>query len=771
MSRTPPQPNRRVNGSWQDWPRGLMVMAGWIVRDFVRGAPKPVSTADRLAMLPTESLPLGAPVTIRWDKYQIPFIEAGSDRDLAVALGSVHAHLRLGQMEIMRRVALGRIAEMVGPLGIEADRAIRLMELNRAVPEIIAGLPGETREWAEGFLDGINHHLAHAAALPREFDVLAIRPEPWTLVDLMTLLRLFSADISWLVWSRLLRLRDRMPQTDWSALWPRLLSCGAPAALGGESSEQAVWACAAMARTGSNAFAVSGSRTATGAALIASDPHLPYGLPNPWIIAGIRSPGYHCVGMMMPGLPFMAIGRNPAAAWGGTSLHAQSSDLFDVSGLPGQEITEHIETIRVRSSPDRRLRLRRTVHGPIVSEAKLLPSRRRLALRWMGHQASDELSAMLAVARSGNWDSFRDALKSFGVSGLNMVFAGRDGRIGHVLAAHIPRRPSEPPADLHLPLSAAPWWECVADSSHLPVRTGSCHPILVSANERPPGTVVPTGFFFAPPDRSRRIAESLDGKAPVGIGEARAIQKDVLARRALKLRDLLLQVAPTRPWSLPRERQRRLLAVLSDWDGCYARDSKGALAFELLLAEVVGSLRLGPLQAYDAVWMTQVLLAEDLGVVSSDRLSRAMARALGPAAARLEHYTDWGNFHRIALKHPLGRLPLIGRRYRMAAFAAEGGNNTVHKTGHRLGSRPHYASFGSCARHISDLSDPNANHMVLLGGQDGWFGSENFDDQTALWRSGGYIRVPLGPEVVRARHGHVTVLHPRREPAATMIET
>jgi penicillin amidase len=143
-------------------------------------------------------------------------------------------------------------------------------------------------------------------------------------------------------------------------------------------------------------------------------------------------------------------------------------------------------------------------------------------------------------------------------------------------------------------------------------------------------------------------------------------------------------------------------------------------------------------------------------------LVRAVAHALGPTARKLQRYRNWGNFHRIALKHPLGRLPLIGRRYRITDFAAEGSNNTVHKTGHRLGTRPHRASFGSCARHISDLSDPDANLMVLLGGQDGWLGSENFNDQTALWQRGDYIRVPLRPETFRERYRHVTILLPDR---------
>ena len=104
-------------------------------------------------MLPRTG-PVSAPVSIHWNEHQIPFIEAENDADLAVALGMVHAHLRLAQMEIMRRAAQGRVAEFVGPLGIELDRSLRLLDFGRAVPDIIAGLATETRLWADGFVRG-----------------------------------------------------------------------------------------------------------------------------------------------------------------------------------------------------------------------------------------------------------------------------------------------------------------------------------------------------------------------------------------------------------------------------------------------------------------------------------------------------------------------------------------------------------------------------------------------------------------------------------------
>ncbi|MEA1671967.1 penicillin acylase family protein [Nitrospirillum sp. BR 11163] len=280
-----------------------------------------VSTEERLASLPTRGLPVARPVTIHWNQYQVPFIEAETDEDLAVALGLVHAHLRLGQIEIMRRAAFGRVAEMIGPLGVEIDRSLRLLDVGRAVPKIAAALAPDDRRWIQGFVTGLNHYLSNAPTLPPEFTLLGLRPEPWTLEDLLTLMRFNSADISWLIWVRLLPIRARMRQGDWRQLWQRLLAGGAPPSLAAATSGQmeravAETVLAAATRSGSNSLAVAAGRSANGGAMIASDPHLPLGLPNPWLAAGFKSPSYHAVGLMMPGLPFVALGRNPWMAWG-----------------------------------------------------------------------------------------------------------------------------------------------------------------------------------------------------------------------------------------------------------------------------------------------------------------------------------------------------------------------------------------------------------------------------------------------------------------------
>src|SRR3954468_24091247 len=119
-----------------------------------RHRPARLSVADRIAALPQTGMPVGAPVDIRWSEHLVPFIEARSDRDLAVALGLVHAHLRLAQMELLRRVAQGRIAEVGAAAAVPLDHPLRLLDPGRAVPAILDALPDDTRDWLDGFVAG-----------------------------------------------------------------------------------------------------------------------------------------------------------------------------------------------------------------------------------------------------------------------------------------------------------------------------------------------------------------------------------------------------------------------------------------------------------------------------------------------------------------------------------------------------------------------------------------------------------------------------------------
>ena len=635
--------------------------------------PKQKDVAERLAAFPTRGLPLDGAVTIHWSERQIPFIEADNDSDAAFALGLVHAHLRLGQMATMRMIARGRVSEMIGPLGVDIDHGLRTLDYGRAAAEIGRGLDEATRLWVQRFVDGVNHYQETTSDLPHDFGVLGLEPEPWTLEDVFVMGRLAGTDVNWLVWADLLPLRAR---AGWDALWARLVEDGTVSVSDSDSDEDAARAkrwLGGLSKSGSNSVTVAGQRTDTGGALMANDPHLGILVPNVWLIAGVHSPSYHAVGLMAPGLPIFAIGRNPYIAWGGTNMRAASSDLYDVSDLPASEIDERSESIGVRWWFDSDVTVRETRWGPIVTDAPLLADMDLppLALKWTGHSASDEIGAMLAVSRARSFAEFRAAFDSFAVPGQNMLYADRDGNIGQVMAAWLPSREG-PPADIALDTALHDAsWGAMRTAADLPYSYNPDSGYLASANNRPSATPMPVGFFFSREDRVERMAALLEAEAAVGVETLKALQRDVYMASSVTLRDLFVARLDALGMTAAADADgKKAIGRLRNWDGEYRSGSIGAVTFEqfrhaftasfyvLLYGEDDG-------EAFASVGRRTDLLHKDIAAADEETLRAALAAGLQAAVDGLESFADWGEMHRLSLAHPLANVPTHRRALRV----------------------------------------------------------------------------------------------------------
>ncbi|HEX2943216.1 MAG TPA: penicillin acylase family protein [Rhodopila sp.] len=727
---------------------------------FARTEPDSIDLRARLAAIPRGGLPLRQPVAVYWNSQQVPFIEASSDHDLAVALGVVHVHLRWAQLELMRHVVHGRLSALIGPFGLGMDRMLRTLDLPKAVPAIAAALPEETRAWIEGFVAGMNHAVAHLPSVPAEFRLLGLSRAPWTFEDVLALTRLAAFDVTWMVWLALLPGRTLEPVT---TLWRRLLGEDATFDIGDtrHTNGAAARLHAALmrfARVGSNSWAVAPSRSASGAAWMANDTHLSPLLPNLWLLAGYRSPSHHAAGLMVPGVPAILVGRNPWIAWGGTNLHAASSDLFDIADLPDSAITSRVERIKVRGIGYRSITVRDSTYGPVISDLPRLRKRGgRFALRWMGHRPSDEITGLLGMNRARDWDSFQSALNYIGVPGQNILFAGADGRIAKAMAAHLPMRPPSPTLSPLLPRSAAAAWDTTLRSRDLPMTVDPPEGFVASANNRPPAADTLVGYFFSSDQRIERIRTLLAAEAKVDFGLLARMQRDAYVPAALPLRDRLVH--------LLRAQRSKAASHLADqlqaWDGQYDADTEQPLIYEVLLYHLGLGLRgKRTLRLYSSVWNTRGLLARDLEAAPTQRLRQAMRRAVPQAVRAVRRFRTWGAMHRLEPRHVMAGIPLLGRFYRFGDWGASGGSDTVMKTAHGLTARRHHATLASTARHLSDMSDIDHNWFVLLGGQDGWIGSTTLVDQTVLWRQGKYIQVPLRTETIARTFPHRMELHP-----------
>ncbi len=724
--------------------------------------PETASLEQRLKMFPTRDLPLTAPVAIHWNEHQVPFIEAASDQDLAFALGMVHAHLRLAQMTILRRVAEGRLAESAGPLAVDIDHSLRILNFGRGAAKFEAEMPPETRAFVEDFVNGINFYQGRLKddELPHEFAVLALKRELWSVRDVLAIGRLAGTDINWLGYFSLLKLRAR---PDWPELYGRILKAGGDSMSSFSASDQAgllKQLLAGASRTGSNALAVSGARTNTGAALLASDPHLGIQMPNLWLVAGMKSPSYHNVGFMIPGVPVVALGRNPGIAWGGTNMRAASSDLFDLSKAPPASFAARRERIKVRWWFDKTVTVRESPLGPVISDAPVLNwnGKPPFALRWVGHEKGDEITAMLRASRARNWAEFRAAFDSFAVSAQNMVYADRAGNIGQVMAAMIPVRARAVPPDLILdPADPASQWKTIANAAQLPAAYNPKAGFLASANNKPTETPFPVGYVYSQDDRMQRMHALMRAQAKIGLGELKAAQRDVFVPSSLQLRDLYLAaIKRTGAGADAGRRGERVFDLMRGWDGHYRAEDQAPVAFELFhhrFQESYYVQRHGEEAANTmfAIAAMSRLLVEDIATIPEAELRPLLAAALADAGKKLRRFKSWGEMHRLGLAHPLAFAPLIGGRYRFGDLPAGGSTESLMKTAHSSTDQRHFTRYGQQARFVTDLADPDANYFVLLGGQDGWLGSATALDQLKLWQAGEYMQVPLRPEAVRAR--------------------
>lgn len=715
----------------------------------------PPTLQQRLTQFPTQHLAVSRPVRIRWNALAVPWIEAETDADAAYALGLVHAHLRVAQLHILKRIAQGRVAEMLGPLAVGLDHALRLLDLPGVARQCESALPLDTRAWLEPFVRGLNDYQSRQQQWPPEFRWLAIKPETWTLTDVLTLGRLAGADVNWSHYMGLLTARQHPRFTE---LWHRMRI------VGGAPHGGLARALAQFARSGSNSMAIAPRRSASGAPLLANDPHLGQQLPNFWVLAGLRCPSYHMVGLMPAGLPFVGVGAGRHAAWGGTNMRAASSDLVDVSSLPAGDIETRETLIRVRGLGTRRRTLRYTPHGPILNDARVLRvTGGDVALRWIGSSPSDEIGAFLRAAQARDGEEFRAAFSDFGVCAQNILFATRGGDIGHLYAAHLPRREGwlQDTPILSVEQAEAAWarrWS----SMSLPLTLNPECGYRVSANDRPQFTEAPLGFFYSEGDRAARLAELADGEG-LDLEKLKTFQRDTRVPGAARLSSLLAERLES------AGADAALTALMRGWDGDYAADAVQPVVFETLLHTLASGLRplrhAEALRALDDEWARHTrLLVDDLDALAPQKRQALLRKAARAARRALRRHPSWGHLHRLRIGHLLSLIPVLGRGLFVADWPAAGTRESPMKNAHGLVRGRQAVQYGAQARHLSDLSDLDANHFVLLGGNDGWIGSENYADQLSLWRDSGYLRMPLRSETVSREFPILQTLAPQTAP-------
>lgn len=705
-------------------------------------------------------------VTVEIDADSIPRIRAATLRDAAAALGYLHARERMFQMDMMRRAAAGELSEIAGAATLPLDRMMRTLGLRRSATADAAALDDDTRAMLEAYAAGVNAWIAARGRFAAAEFVVLGAPRPWTPTD-----SLLWAKTMGLYLSANWRTELARAQPGGTAPWPPTDGTESPHAGHVPALSKTATRLAAvlpgfpdpftLPASASNAWAVDGRHSDTGAPLLAGDPHLGFSMPGTWYLARIDTPEGSLAGATAPGVPMIVIGHNNHIAWSFTTTGADVQDLFiETPAGPNLYLTPdgprpfvvHEERIAVRDRPDEVLKVRETRHGPVISDlvARNGPV---LAVAMANLAAADTAATgLLALNRARDVAEAGRAAARITSPVQNMIVADRQG-IALFLTGRVPLRRT---GDGSRPVPGADGshdWIGWASGTALPHAVNPPSGRLLNANERvaPPGFPVFLGRDWHDDLRARRVRELLDAQPTHTLADFAAMQVDTMSLFARDVLPLLLAL------DVPAEGlARRAQTLLAGWDARMDEAAPQPLLFNAWMQEFARSLAGGD---GAAPWWHQAAyaLSRPGAVVCGRAAAEAgcdalLVRSLEAAVATLSarHGDDpaawrWGEAHRAVFAHPLLRFVAPLRPLAVLRTPTGGDGTTLLRA--NTGGGGFDAVHGAAFRAVYDLADLDRSRFMVAPGQSGHILLSSARDFAERWRAG--ETVTMGPEPAR----------------------
>ncbi|HEY6688654.1 MAG TPA: penicillin acylase family protein [Propionibacteriaceae bacterium] len=772
-------------------------------------------------------------VEVLRDSFGVPQIYADNPEDLFLAQGYVQAQDRFFEMDFRRHLAAGRLSELFGKSQLESDTYIRTLGWRRVAEQELALLAPSTRRYLDAYAAGVNASIADRAAgdISLEYSLLRLQgldytPEPWTAADSVSWLKVMAWNLGEnldeeaeraiitgkLGAGRATSLFPRYPLDDDFApilrrgdvvgkVFDPSASRGSarplPAGLSVDQLLRATGALESVAKInrsipglfgsgsgageiGSNSWAVAGSGTASGKAILSNDPHLPTSIPSVFAQVGLhcRTLSEACPfdvsGFSMASVPGVVIGKNTKIAWGLTTSYVDAQDLYleDVQGdtvlqgdkyVPLNVITEEIR-VRGEDQP-RTIRIRSSPHGPLLSDVdqrlqQVSASRTTpgtapyaVALSWTALQPGRTMDALLALDQAQNFAEFRAATALLSAPSQNFIYADTAGNIGYQLAGAVPIRRKGNGTKPSPGWDPSYGWQGTIPFAKLPYVLNPPSGFIVAANQQVIGAQYPypLGSTYSYGWRSQEIVDRLRDAPPLTMDSAEQFFYDDTIRFAADLVPILLKIKVADPWVV--EGQRTLVG----WDYSASKDSAAAAYFNVVCHNILkftfrdelpqelwpaggdrwyAVLTMLMKQTRNPWW--DDVTTEDKIETRDDILLAAMINARKEITSLMARDTDqwqWGKLHKVRLQNPtLGSSGIkpVEDLFNRGDYQVGGGPAVVNAMAYD--DRTGYAvTDGPTMRMLIDLGDLDASRWVNQSGVSGHAFNRHYDDQTELW--------------------------------------
>lgn len=684
---------------------------------------------------------VSAPVEITFDAKGVPQVWAKTDADAFFAVGWLHASERLFQMELVRRLTRGDLSEVFGAAAFETDEFQRRVGFARRA-RLVETDPA-TRVAMQRYVDGVNAWIAQAKVLPPELVILRIRPRAWTVEDCLAI----SNYQTW--FSHSLMDQDKKYQK-------LIEKLGLPAQALSRAGHP--WSPPTVPdlriTNASNSWVLSPSRSATRAALHASDPHLSIDqVPGLWYVAGVHSEeGLNVVGVTYAGGPFVVMGHNGAIAFSFTVASVDLIDYYD-DAPAGPAIREEIR-VKGEERP-RVIQVRQGARGVMIEP--------KTSLRWAGFDFEPMRisEAALRLQKARTFEEFRRAVTGFGALDANWIYSDRAGNIGYQLGAPVPIREYDTYTRQNAAHPNTAWrgYRALAETPHA---LNPPQGYLASCNNQPVSKDWPypiPGFYD--PYRITRAAALLPVKRTVE--DMRTMQLDLTSGLTLRWKTLAADGAKAAGMN---DEAAGLIA----WDGRMNADSKEAALFATWwrrLARPIFEDELGEEWDTGRVLLDEALTTktaiDDRRTPQVETVVDVSARAMREAK-EIANGRTWGEACTLLVKHPLARVKLLDvwLNLNRGPYPASGdpGSLNANFFSYDDASKSFHSHIGPSMRFVLDWSNPDAFTINGALGQSGNPFSPHYDDFLETGRNGDTWNVPFTRERVFAAKTSVLRLEP-----------
>ena len=760
----------------------LFIIINYSISSFLKPAEVPYEGIN-------SQLSLSENVEVLFDDYGVPGVFAQNDSDMFKVAGYIGARDRLFQMAFMKYAYKGQLSLVVNDTLFAEDRFLRTLGFEKTAKKTFDKVPPEIMKHLEDTCYGINAYVESLSPseYPLEFKLLQIKElpvfEPLDIIALSTMMawelqggwdsELFFGAINEQLGPEYLAEILPAYKKDYVTIASNDVLLKSYQQFASDTKGLRSLLKTDRHGYGSNAWAVSGSKTVSGKPLLANDPHLAYNQPPWWYEIRLKSDNFNFGGYGLYGFPLPVIGHNEYIGWGFTNVMTDDMDFY-IESLNEDQTQYYVdgewrdllieeEEITLKSGDIRKITIRSTHRGPIVSkihrDAKAL--NKAISFQWTEYDAFDETTGLFMLAQASNWEEFSEASKMFGAPGQNWTYADKEGNIGWRPSSKVPIRLD---AEMLIPFDGTTTkhdWQGYIPFDEMPYSFNPDKGYISNGNNKIIGDEYPyyISRYWADPSRGEQIDRRLRIDAKFDVNDMKSILNDITSPFGQEYAPLFI-ANYTQGFSAEGD---KIYDMLKGWDGVESIDSGATVAFHAVYLQLVQNLFQDELYSFGndsfdtfyslkyirslairktfdgeaTLWVDNVLTDEQ------ETLNDIVNKSFHDAHVFLaENYGNpkdlsWGQVHQVTYRHRLDKDPLVKRliNFSVGPYPMAGSGMTPRAASYSV-SEPFNVRAGSSMRRVIDFSNFDNGYSILPTGQSGLFRSQHYDDQTDMYNAG-----------------------------------